>query len=124
ERADVGMGELRDRLRFPLEALPPFGGSGQMRWENLDRDGAVEPRVARLVHIPHPARPDGRLELVRSQTGAWRDRHRVTEAPAETIVPPRYGSGYLAAVGVPAARASASSGRSASARRHRTARRR
>jgi hypothetical protein len=49
-----------NRLRFALEALLHLGVVGEVRWENLDRDRAVQPRVGRLVHLAHgPPRKRG-----------------------------------------------------------------
>ena len=46
---------LRDRLRLALEALAQLRIGGERARENLDRDGAVEARVARLVDLAHAA---------------------------------------------------------------------
>ena len=70
ERADVRMRELRDRLRFPLEALASIRGRHRPFRQHLDRDGALEPRVPRLVDLSHPARANGREDLVRAEARA------------------------------------------------------
>ena len=36
-------------------AVRPFGDSA---WQQLDRDGTIQPRVARLVDLAHPAGAD------------------------------------------------------------------
>ena len=64
ERADVRMRELRDRLRLPLEPLANLGGGRQMLRQHLDRDGALEPRVPRLVDLSHPPGAERRQDLV------------------------------------------------------------
>ena len=79
ERADVGMRELRDGLRLAREAKLELGVLGEFRGEDLHRYRAVEPRVARPVDLPHPARPDRRDDFVRPQArtagdGHWRQR--------------------------------------------------
>ena len=56
--------ELRDRLRLALEPLPDLGRRREMRRQHLDRDRPLEPRVARLVDLAHPARADRREDLV------------------------------------------------------------
>jgi hypothetical protein len=50
--------QRRDRARFPLEALGELGGG------NFDRNGALQPRIARLVHLAHAAFADGRKDLM------------------------------------------------------------
>ena len=59
ERADVRVRQRRDRLRLPLEALTHLGVRGQMRWEDFDRDGPVQPRVLRPIDLPHSPAPSG-----------------------------------------------------------------
>jgi hypothetical protein len=64
----------RAPAREPL-ALPGHGT--EARREDLQRDDAAEPRVARAVDLPHPARAERRLDLVRPETRARR-LHRLT----------------------------------------------
>ena len=45
------------------------------RSKNLNRDITIEFRVAREVHLAHPARPDERQDLVRSKCRTGRERH-------------------------------------------------
>src|SRR5687767_15790632 len=63
QRADVRVRELRDRLRLPLEALARLDRGRHVCRQDLDRHGPLEPRIARLVHLPHPARPERRQDL-------------------------------------------------------------
>jgi hypothetical protein len=51
-RRDVRMIQRRNRPGFAREALI------EARLRSLDRDDAIEPRVARFVHIPHAAVAD------------------------------------------------------------------
>ena len=69
ERADVGMIQRRDSARFALESFAELGLG------NLDRDDAIEARVAGLVHLAHAARADGRKDFVRAEFFAGRERH-------------------------------------------------
>src|SRR5262249_14493861 len=62
-------------LRLSLEALPDLLAAGEMRGKDLDGDRAVQPRVLRLVDLTHPSRPDGREDLVRTQTSPLGKRH-------------------------------------------------
>ncbi len=68
--ADVRVGQRRDRLRLALEALAQLRVVRERRGQDLDRDGAAEARVPRLVDLSHPARADGRLDLVGAETGS------------------------------------------------------
>ena len=58
EHADVRMVHRPDRPRFAVEPLAQLRVVGEDRREDLDGDGAVEPGVAGLVDLPHPAGPD------------------------------------------------------------------
>ena len=63
ERADVRMGQLRNRLGLAIEPLAECGSAARPA-AGLDRDGAIEPRVARLVDFAHTARPEGRKDFM------------------------------------------------------------
>jgi hypothetical protein len=62
--------ERGDGLRLAFESLLERRISREMRRKNLDRDLAVEPRVARLVDFSHPSRTERRKDLIRAETGA------------------------------------------------------
>ena len=51
-------------------------GSAAARRENLDGDGPVEPRVARLVDLAHAAGAEGGHDLVRAEARAGDEGHR------------------------------------------------
>ena len=73
ERADVRMRELAIGAAFAVEPFAELRVGGQRVGEDLDRDGAVEARVARLVHLAHAARADRGGDLVGAEAGAgWR----------------------------------------------------
>ena len=61
ERADVGMVQGSDRLRFALEAI------GKLPGGNLDRDIAIQPWIARFPYLAHAALADGTDEFVRTE---------------------------------------------------------
>ena len=84
ERADVRMGELGDRLRLALEALPRLGGRHRLLGQHLDRDDAIQPGVLRLVDLAHPTGADRREDLVGAETGARGE----TQDREEPIPPP------------------------------------
>ena len=71
QRANMWMVQRGDGVRFAFEPLGKlFGG-------NLDGDGAVETRVARLIHFSHTSCAEGREDLIGSQTSPSRERHTV-----------------------------------------------
>ncbi len=63
------MREGGDRFRLPLEALAEFGALRQVRGKNLDGDGPLQARVPSPIHLPHPARPERREDLVGAEAG-------------------------------------------------------
>ena len=67
ECADVWMIQRRDGTSFPLESLAQIRIGRDMRGQNLDRDCAIEARVARFVDFAHPAGPEWRLDFVRAE---------------------------------------------------------
>jgi hypothetical protein len=64
QRADVWMIELRDRAGLAIEALAELRIQRERFGEDLDGDRALEPRVARAIHLAHPARAERRADLV------------------------------------------------------------
>ena len=64
--------EQREDLRFALEAGEAFGVEHKGLWQNLQRDVAIQLRVARPIHLSHPAGADGVLNLVIAEAGASR----------------------------------------------------
>jgi hypothetical protein len=69
ERADVGMIQLRDRPRLAVEPFAKLRVGGQRFGQDLDRDDAIEPRIASLIDLAHAARSDGGENLVRAEAG-------------------------------------------------------
>ena len=78
ERADVGVLEGGDGARLALEALAELAARGEMLRQDLDGDLAVEPRVARAIHLAHAAGADGGKDLVRAEGGPGSDWHMRT----------------------------------------------
>ena len=76
-RRDVGMIQRGERLRFALEPRDPLGIGREQLGQDLDRDVAIELRVARAVDLAHPARAEGGENLVRSEASAGRKRHEL-----------------------------------------------
>ena len=58
------MRERGDRPRLGLEPPPHLGVGRDVRGHHLDRDVAIEPRVARAIDLAHAARTDGLDDLV------------------------------------------------------------
>src|SRR5512145_2227803 len=54
QRAYVRVGQLRDRARLVVEALPELRICSERRRQNLDRDEAIETRINRPVNLSHP----------------------------------------------------------------------
>ena len=75
QRADVGMIELRDRAGLAVEALAELRIGGERVRENLDRDRAIEARVARLVDLAHAAGAEGGEDFVRAEASAGLQCH-------------------------------------------------
>ena len=78
QHADVGVIEGGDGAGFELEPVPPLWVGGETGGQDLDRDRAIEPRVAGPVHLAHTASPNGGEDLVRTQAGAGREGHSWT----------------------------------------------
>jgi hypothetical protein len=88
--------ERRDGLGFTIETLPCVRIGGQGRREDLDRNGAIQARVARFVDLPHPAGAGAGEDLVGAELGTNRERHQVAtssriqiEAAVRVTRPPR-----------------------------------
>jgi hypothetical protein len=58
QRADVRVVEGGDALRLALEAGTELRVGRQLRRQQLERDLAIEARVARAVNLAHAARAE------------------------------------------------------------------
>ena len=76
ERADVGMRQRRDALRFALEAGPAIGISGDVSRKDFNRDGALEAGVAGLVDFAHPPVADQAEDFVGAEPRPSDKGHR------------------------------------------------
>ena len=74
---DVGVVELGGGAGFLLEAREAFGIGGEARVDDLDRDFAPEPRVARPVDLAHAARAERREDLVGAELRSRGEAHAV-----------------------------------------------
>ena len=88
QRADVRVRQARDRAGFAPKAFLAPGVIGDARRQDLDRDGSIEPRVARFVDFAHAAGAERRHDFIRSQPCAWRQEHGAcvsVEPPAVSV---------------------------------------
>ena len=69
EVADVGVVQRRDRARLAREPL------GELGVRDLDRDVAIQARIAGAIHLAHAARADQRLNFVGTESVAGSKRH-------------------------------------------------
>ncbi len=69
------MAERGDRAGLALEAGAPVGIGRNTLRQDLDRDVAAEPRVARAVDLAHPSGPNEADDFVRTEADARRHWH-------------------------------------------------
>ena len=69
EMADMRMIERGDRARFTLETF------AELALAHLDRHGAIEPAVTRLVNFTHATDADESDDFVRTEASSSRKRH-------------------------------------------------
>ena len=68
---DVRMVQRRERLRFAREPREPVGVAGDREsGRTLDRDLAIQLRVARAIDLAHPADADAGDDFIDAETGA------------------------------------------------------
>jgi hypothetical protein len=64
-----------DRPGLALEALPPLGVLGELFGLHLDRDGTIEPGVARLVDLAHSPGADQSEDFIGAEARARSKGH-------------------------------------------------
>ena len=69
-RQDVRVIQRSRSLRLLLKAPEPLRIARKGRRQDLDGNLAIEPRVARAIHLAHAAGSSGRNNLVWSKLGA------------------------------------------------------
>ena len=69
------MAQGRERLRLALEPLLQVRVGGDVLGQDLDGDGAVEPRVGGLVDLAHAAGANRSGDLVGAEPGANSQSH-------------------------------------------------
>ena len=70
DRGDVRMIQRREGLGFARETRQSVGVGGERVGQHLDRDVAIQLRVARPIHLAHAAGPKGGQDFVRAKTCA------------------------------------------------------
>ena len=73
--ADVRMIERGEHLRFALKPREPLGIGRERVGQDLQRDVATELRVARAIHLAHPARAEQADDLVDAERAAGFEGH-------------------------------------------------
>ena len=71
---DVRVIEGRERLRFAREPREPVGVTGERVGQYLERDIAIELRIARAVDLAHPAGADAGDDFVDAEARAGSER--------------------------------------------------
>ena len=67
---DVGMIQRREGLRFAREPREPFGVAREDIGQHLDRDVAIQLRIARAIDLAHAAGAQGGEDLIRAEAKA------------------------------------------------------
>ena len=76
QRADVRMGEFRNRFGFALQTLPQGRIRGQIAGQNFDGYISLQTSVPGAIHLSHSSRPERRENLVRSEFDTRGKNHR------------------------------------------------
>jgi hypothetical protein len=79
--------ELWDRAGFTVEPLAELGIGSECVGQDLDRDGAIQARVAGLVDLAHPTCAKGGGDLVRSEPGSGSQGHGARSEDGARSVP-------------------------------------
>src|SRR5262249_28292546 len=77
---DVRVTQRRQRLCFAREARETLGIAREQIGQHLDGDVPIELRVARAIHLAHPAGADGADDFVRAEARACSENHRLDVA--------------------------------------------
>jgi hypothetical protein len=66
----VRMIERREDLRLAMKAREPIRIARERGRQNLQRDVAIQLRIARPIHLAHTAGADGGDDFIRSESSA------------------------------------------------------
>jgi hypothetical protein len=75
---DVGVVEGCRSLRFLLKAAHEVGLLCEGLRQDLQRDIALQPRIARAIDLAHTTAANQRDDFVGANARTWRERHRVS----------------------------------------------
>ena len=73
--ADMGMVQRGDRAGFALESLPAVVGASQLTGQDLEGDEPIQPRIASLVDLAHPARAEQPEDFVGAEPDTGCEGH-------------------------------------------------
>jgi hypothetical protein len=74
-RTDVRIVERRNRPRLLLETLTRLRIRGERPGQDLDGDCAIEPCIARPIHLAHATFADGTDDFIGAESGARIEGH-------------------------------------------------
>ena len=86
---DVGVADRGERLRFTREAGQPLGIGGEEVGQDLDRDVAIELRIAGAIHLAHSPGTDGGDDLVGAHLDARAHAHGCARILLQEVAMPR-----------------------------------
>ena len=75
DRGDAGVRERGGGARFELEAAEAVDVGGELGRQDLDRDLAVEARIACTIDLTHPPLTEGGEDLVGTETASRLEHH-------------------------------------------------
>jgi hypothetical protein len=84
---NVRVVERGEHLRFAFEAREAVGIAREFLGQDLQRDIAIELRIARPIHDPHTACPEQAHDLVRSDVHSCGERHNPLRLRVEGPAP-------------------------------------
>ncbi len=89
DREDVGVVQRAGGARLVLEAAQALRVGGEHLGQHLDGDVAVQPPVARAIHLAHPAGSEGSGDLVGSDVSPDFEGHglRTVDAVCKSKIP-------------------------------------
>ena len=74
-----GVIQVGECCGFAVETFFEVGADRKMRGQHLQRDDAVQPRVAALIDLSHAARAQRTENLIGTETGARFQRHAILQ---------------------------------------------
>ena len=75
EGRDMRVIQRGQEFRFPSEARAPVGIAGERLRQDFNCNVSFQPRIARAIHLAHPASAEGRDDFVRTESSARSKNH-------------------------------------------------